>query len=290
MTPTPAAATPRAEAAPPPVRYPPRTTAERVARAAADTAVVTGRNLVRMRRAPADSVIALVVPVMMVLLFGYVFGGVMAVPGGGDVREFLLPGIAVMTMMNGVATTATGTALDADRAVMGRFRSLPMAPSALLAGRAAADTVRAVGEVAVLGACGLLVGWTWHRGPGDALLAVGLLLLFRFALIWLGILLGLVVPSPDAAGVVVWPLVFPLSVLSTTYVPPALMPGPLGVVASWNPVSSVVEALRTLFGNPTVPADSWIAENAVAMAVAWPLLLIALCAPLAVRRFRRTAR
>src|SRR5262245_57920317 len=155
---------------------------------------------------------------MMIFAFGYVLGSAMAVPGaepgGGGYREYLVPGMFVMTMLYGVASTATGVALDAEKGVIDRFRSMPMAPSAVVTGRSVADLLRALVDVVLLVGCGLLVGWQWHNGLGQALAAVGLLLLLRLALIWIGIYLGLVAPTPDSASLAVYPLTFPLTVLS----------------------------------------------------------------------------
>jgi ABC-2 type transport system permease protein len=142
----------------------------------------------------------------------------------------------------------------------------------------------------VLLACGLLVGWRWHNGLGDALLAVALILLLRFALTWAGIYLGLSVPKPDMVAVVVFPLAFPLTAMSNIFVPPELMPGWLEAIAEWNPLSSTVATAHDLFGNPGIGGDSWVAQNSVLMAVVWPVLLTVIFAPLAVRRYRRLSR
>ncbi|MDA0566726.1 ABC transporter permease [Streptomonospora sp. S1-112] len=266
----------------------------RFARFWSDTAVLTRRNLTHAVRSPAEPLLALLVPLMMVLLFGFVFGNVMAAEGTGGTpeqfREYLMPGMFVMAMLYSVAATAGGVALDVDKAVMGRFRSMPMAPSALLAARSAADLVRALPEIAVLIACGLLIGWEWTEGWDRALAAVGLLLLFRFAMTWVGILLGVLAPNPNVVGLIVYPLAFPLGVLSTMFTPPALMPEVLGRIAEWNPISAVIDAARVLFGNPRIVGDSWVADHPLPMALAWSGAIILLCAPLAVRRFRRLSR
>jgi ABC-2 type transport system permease protein len=198
-----------------------------------------------------------------------------------------MPGIFVQTMLYGIAGTATGIAIDIEKGVIDRFRSMPMARSAVVIGRVIADTLRSSVDVALLIVCGLVVGWQWHNGLGPALSAVELVLLLRLALTCVGIFLGLVVPTPDAAGVAVYPLAFPLTVLSNAFLPPALMPGGLGTVAESNPLSATVSATRELFGNPAVAGDIWVAQNATLMAVVWPLLLMAIFVPLAVRRYRR---
>ncbi|MEU8243714.1 ABC transporter permease [Actinoplanes missouriensis] len=256
-------------------------------RAVADGWVMTGRYLRHVVRAPEEIVIYFSLPIMFVLVFGYVFGSGMQVPGGGGYREFLLPGVFVMTMLYGIGATATGIATDVGRGVVDRFRSMPVARSALMTGRAAADQVRALLEVTVLVVCGLLVGWDWHRGIGNALLAIGLLLLLRLALSWAGMFLGLVAPNPDTVATIVFPLAFPLSAVSNIFVAPELMPGWLGAVAAWNPISATTTAIRELFGNPGLGGDSWATQHAMFLAVAWPIALIAVFAPLAVHRYRR---
>ncbi|MER7441940.1 ABC transporter permease [Micromonospora avicenniae] len=252
--------------------------------------VMTGRNMRHVIRSPEEIVLYFSLPIMFVLVFGYVFGSGMAVPGDGSYREFLLPGVFVMTMLYGLGATASQIAVDAGRGVVDRFRSLPMARSALLTGRAGADLLRALLELTVLVVCGLLVGWRWRNGVGDALAAVGLILLLRLAFTWLGILLGLLVPNPDTVSVIVFPFAFPLTALSNVFVAPELLPGWLGAIAAWNPLSATVAAARELFGNPGIGGESWAAQHALLLAVGWPVLLIAVLAPLAVRRYQRLSR
>jgi len=251
---------------------------------------MTKRNLAHVIRSPEEIAIYFSVPIMSVLVFGYVFGSGMMVPGDGSYREFLLPGVFAMSMLYGMGATATAISYDVNRGVVDRFRSMPIARSALVVGRSAADLVRALLEMTALVVCGLLVGWQWHRGIGNALLAVGLVLLLRVAITWIGIYLGLVVPNPDMVGIIVFPLAFPLTAVSNVFVAPELMPGWLGTIAEWNPLSATVAGARELFGNPGLAGDSWIAQNALPMAVVWPLVLTAIFAPLAVRRYKRLSR
>ncbi|SEE84622.1 ABC transporter permease [Jiangella alba] len=272
--------------APPPARTP----LARLRWALADGWVMTKRNLSHVVRAPEEVVIYFTLPIMFVLVFGYVFGSGMALPGGGDYREFLLPGVFAMTMLYGLGATATSIAFDVDRGVVDRFRSMPMARSALVVGRSGADLVRALLEMATLVVCGLLVGWQWRGGIGDALAAVGLILLLRFAITWIGIYLGLVVPNPDTVGVIVFPAAFPLTALSNVFVAPELMPGWMGAVSEWNPLSSTVAAARELFGNPGFGGDSWAAQHSLLLAVAWPLLILAIFVPLSIRRYQKLSR
>jgi ABC transporter DrrB family efflux protein len=195
-----------------------------------------------------------------------------------------------MTMLYGMGATGTAIAYDVGRGVVDRFRSMPVARSALVVGRSVADLVRAVLEITVLVVCGLAVGWQWHRGIGNALLAVGLLLMLRIAITWIGIYLGLAVPNPDVVGLIVFPLAFPLTAVSNVFVAPELMPGWLGTIAEWNPLSATVAAVRELFGNPGLGGDTWIAQHSTLMAIVWPVLLTAIFAPLAVRRYQHLSR
>ncbi len=267
----------------------PRTLLERLRWAVVDAWTVTRRDLAHWARQPAVVVVGLLFPVMTVLMFGYLFGGAMSVPGGGDYREFLLPGMFALTMVFGIEATMVAVTSDAAKGVTDRFRSMPMAPSAVVAGRGIADMLSSTVGLAALIACGLAVGWRWHHGAGQALLGVGLLLLLRFALLWVGIYLGLLARSPEvvtAVQILVWPLGF----LSNAFAAPATMPGWLGAVAAWNPLSATAAATRELFGNPGWGGEAWIAENALAMAVVWPLVLLAVFFPLSVRRFQRLSR
>jgi ABC-2 type transport system permease protein len=276
----------------PPLAAPqaPRARPGKPLRAVLDGWTMTKRYMAHVIRAPEELGLYFSLPIMMVLVFGYVFGSGMAVPGGGNYREFLLPGVFAMTMLYGMGATGTAIAYDVDRGVVDRFRSMPVARSALLTGRSAADLVRAVLEMSTLVVCGLLVGWQWHRGIGNALIAVGLFLMLRVAVTWIGTYLGLLVRNPDTVGIIVFPLAFPLTAVSNVFVAPELLPGPLQVVAEWNPLSATVAAARELWGNPGLGGDSWVAQNPVLMAIVWPVVLTAIFAPLAVRRYQRLSR
>ncbi len=267
----------------------PTTALQRLRWALADAWTVTGRDLAHWVRQPATLVLNLAFMVMVVLLFGYLFGGAMTVPGGGSYREFLLPGMFALSMLFGVESTMVAVTTDAARGVTDRFRAMPMARSAVLAGRGLADMLSSVLGLAVLLACGLAVGWRWHGSVGEALAAVGLLLLLRFALVWVGVYLGLLARNPEAV-VAVQILVWPLGFLSNAIAPTATMPGFIGAVAEWNPLSATVSATRELFGNPGWGGVSWADQHALALAVAWPLLILAVFVPLAVHRWQRLGR
>jgi ABC transporter DrrB family efflux protein len=267
----------------------PQTARDRLRWAAVDSWTVAGRDLAHWVHQPGPVIAGLLFLIMTVLMFGYLLGGAMSVPGGGDYREFLLPGMFAMTMFFGLEATMTAVTTDAARGVTDRFRSMPMASSAVVAGRSIADMLQSTVGLAAMLVCGVVVGWRWHNGVAAALLAVVLLMLLRFAMLWIGIFLGLVLRGPQAVTVVqivVWPLLF----LSNVFVAPETMPGWLGTLAQWNPLSATVAATRELFGNPGLGGASWFAQHALPMAVAWPLVLVAVFAPLAVRRYRRLSR
>ncbi|WP_129666629.1 ABC transporter permease [Phytoactinopolyspora endophytica] len=257
--------------------------------AAADSWTIVRRGLTHYVRQPSNIAWQLGFPIVSVLLFGYVFGSAMSVPGGGDYREFLMPGMFGMTMAMGFMNTAYVVVYDTARGVTDRFRSMPMAPSAVVTGRGGSDLIGASLDLLVLGLTALVVGW---RSDGGLLATLGgfaLFLLLRFALIWVGVWLGMLVPNEEAAGSL-FAVAFPFAMISSVFVAPALMPDWLGAIAMWNPVSSTVTAARELFGNPVALGDSWVEQNALLMAVVWPLVITAVFLPLAVRRFQRLSR
>lgn len=226
-------------------------------------------------------------PVLSILLFGYVFGSAIVVPGGGDYREYLMPGLFVMAAAFGISETLFAIATDAERGITNRLRSMPMSRIAILGGGSVAAMINALINFSVMIAMGLVVGWSWHDGLGNALLAVLLLLLLRFSVLWIGIYVGLMISSIEAAGNVSG-LLFPFTMISAIFVSPEQMPGWLGTIAAWNPLSSTAAATRELFGSADPVGTSWIAQHAVLMAVVW--LLIAIFAPLAVRRYQSMSR
>ncbi|MEV8340828.1 ABC transporter permease [Streptomyces niveus] len=257
--------------------------------AVADCWNLVRRSLIHYQRQPAFILWTLGFPLVSVLLYGYVFGSAMKVPGGGDYREFLMPGMFTMTMAFGFMNTATAFATDAGKGVHDRFRSMPMAPSAVVTGRGVVDLITAGAELAILALTALLIGWRADGGPLASLAGFGLLLLLRFSLIWLGVWLGLVVPGPEQAGSL-FAVAFPVTMISSVFVAPSLMPDWLGTVAAWNPVSATVTAIRELFGNPVASGGSWPEEHALLLSVAWPVAITLVCVPLAVRRFQRLSR
>jgi ABC-type multidrug transport system permease subunit len=255
----------------------------------ADTWTLTLRGINHWIRQPFMVLAGWAFMIMLVAMYGLLFGGAMRVPGGGNYMEFLLPGMFVMTMAFGIGETMSAVATDAERGVTDRFRSMPMAASAVVVGRCAADLLNSALALVVLIACGLAVGWRAHGGAAEFALAVGLLLLLRFALLWLGIYLGLLAGRPElvmAVQILVWPIGF----LSNVFAAPGTMPGWLGTIAEWNPLSATAAATRALFGNPGWGDGSWPAEHALALAIGWPILITAVFFPLSVRRYQRLSR
>lgn len=255
-----------------------------------DSWVLAKRGLQHSLAQPSMIVASLAFPVMFILLFGYVFGSGIEVPGGGSYRSFLMPGLFVMTMAFGIGETMMGVTTDTSKGITDRFRALPLSPPAPVVGRSISDMVTSVVGLVVMVVCGLLVGWGWEDGLADALLAFGLLLLLRFAFLWIGIYLGLLIDNPETAGAA-YGLLFPITMLTNAFVDTSLMPGWLATVCNWNPLSSSVLAVRELFGNPGAGGDgSWITEHALLMAVVWPVVLLAIFLPLSVRRYHRLSR
>ena len=256
-----------------------------------DSLVVTWRNLKRIPRIPELAAFAILQSVMFVLLFAFVFGGAIPLPGGGSYREFLMPGIFAQTLTFASATTAIGMVDDMSKGLIDRFRSLPMARSAFLTGRTVSDVVYNAGILVVLMVSGLAVGWRVREGVGNFLLGVALALLFAYAMSWLGVWLGMLVPTVEVGQQVAFTAIFPLTFLSNAFVPMDSLPGWLQVFAEWNPVSCITASMRELWGNPNpFASDSFPAEHPVLLTLLWTAVIISIFAPLGVRRYRSTSR
>jgi ABC-2 type transport system permease protein len=247
------------------------------------------RQLLYYRQQPTIILWQLGFPIVSVLLFVYVFGSAMDIGGGADYTSFAMPGMFAMTMAFGFMNTAYAMVIDKEKGVTDRFRSMPIARSAVVAGRGVGDVLGAAVDLAVLAVIAVVVGWRSEGGVLGTLLAFLLLLWLRFALIWIGVYLGLMVPTQEQAGNL-FAVAFPFGMLSSVFTPPSLMPDWLGFIAMWNPVSSTANATRDLFGNPVPLGDSWIEQNAMLMAVAWPVIITAIFLPLAVGKYQRLSR
>lgn len=250
-------------------------------RLATATLVVSERNLGRLRSAP-DLLIAFTVqPVMFLLLFAFVFGGAIQTPGC-DYVDFLIPGIIVQNIAFGGFVTALGLNEDVSKGLIDRFRTLPMARAAVLGGRTLAEVVTNLLSLGLLLVTALLIGFSFDAGAGEIVGGIGLMMLFGYAFSWVFALLGLLVSSPESANSLGFTTVFPLTFISSAFVPVESMPGALRWFADINPFTTVVDAMRALWLD--APAG-----NAVWGAVVWSLVLVAVFAPLAVRRYRRAA-
>jgi len=236
-------------------------------------------------------IFGLIQPIMFVVLFSYVFGGSMNIGGSTDsltYREFLMAGIFAQTVTFAVAGASAGIAEDMTKGLVDRFRSLPMARSAVLVGRTMADLVQTALTLVVLALVALLIGWRIHKGLLEALGGFGLLLFLGYAFSWIGALIGLSVRSPEAAtsAGLVW--LFPLTFVSNAFVPVSTMPGWLQAIAYWNPFSATVQAARDLFGNlpPGASPSEWPMRHAIGVSLGWSLLIAALFSWLSVRKYR----
>ncbi|MGW0391802.1 ABC transporter permease [Streptomyces sp. NPDC003042] len=262
-------------------------TGSKLSWAAADSWTMTRRELAHWARQPVQVVVGLVFPVMMLLMFSYLIGGGQGIDG--DFKAYLVPGMLTMTMAFGLEATMLSVTQDLGKGVIDRFRSMPMNSGAVLVGRSVADMLQSAVGLTVMIAVGYAIGWRWHDGFASFLGAVGLLLLLRFAMLWIGIHLAMVAGKPElvqAVQILVWPVSF----LSNAIASPESMPSWLGAIVEWNPMSATATAVRGLFGNPGAGGDSWAATHAELLAVAWPVALIAVFCPLAVKRFRDLSR
>jgi ABC transporter DrrB family efflux protein len=256
-----------------------------------DVTVLTRRILARIAREPETLMDVTIQPILFVLMFAYVFGGAIPLPGGGNYHEYLIGGMLAM----GLAMTAPGTAValvtDMSTGLIDRFRSLPMSRSAVLTGRTLADLMTQVIGAVVVAGVGLAIGWRIHSSVADAAAAFGLALLFGYAFTWVGACLGMVLRSPEAAQQMGFVLFLPLTFVSNAFVPTQGMPGWLQPIAEWNPMSALAAASRSLFGNPNPAASvqAWPMQHPELAVIGWSAVLLAVFAPLAVHLYRRKA-
>jgi ABC-2 type transport system permease protein len=254
-----------------------------------DIWVLVRRALARIRNEPETLMDVTVMPVIFILMFAYVFGGSIGLPGGGSYHEYLIGGMLGM----GLAQTAPGVAValvtDMSTGLMDRFRSLPMSRWAVLIARSIAELLTQLISTAIVVCVGLAIGWRVHTNARDVALALALALLFGYAFTWGGILLGMVLRSPEAAQQLGFILFLPLTFISSAFVPTQGMPGWLQPVAEWNPMSALAAACRKLFGNPNPAAlvHSWPMQHPELAVVAWSVGMLLVFAPLAVRKYRR---
>ena len=260
--------------------------------AVSDAAVIAKRNVIKIKRVPEVLVFVLLSPIMFVLLFAYVFGNSIAIPGG-SYREFLIAGIFAQTVVFGAIFTGAGLAEDIQKGIMNRFRSLPMSRSALLVGRTMSDVLYNVASLAIMALTGLVVGWRIDTGVLPAVAGFSLLLLFAYAFSWVMAFVGLIVPSVEVINNASFMVTMPLTFVANTFVPAENLPPVLRTFALWNPVSAVTQATRELFGNipPGTPDPvAWPLQHPVLYTLIWAAAIIAVFAPLAVHRYRTIQR
>ena len=259
--------------------------------AASDGWVVTKRNLLKVKRIPDLLIFSTIQPIMFVVLFAYVFGGSISIPGV-NYREYLMPGIFVQTVAFGAGITAIGLADDLQKGIVDRFRSLPMSRAAVLVGRTTSDLLNNVFVTLVMSLTGLLVGWRIHNGFLSAVGAYALLFLFGYAMSWISAVIGLSVKSVEVAqsAGLIW--LFPLTFLSNAFVATDRLPDWLQPVADWNPISSIVLALRDLLGNAPdgfARGSGFPADHPGLLAVGWCVLILVVFVPLSIAQYRKAA-
>jgi ABC-2 type transport system permease protein len=254
-----------------------------------DGAVVAKRNLIKIKRVPDILVFTIISPIMFVLLFAYVFGNSIDVPGV-NYREFLIAGIFAQTVVFGSTFTGAGLAEDIQKGVIDRFRSLPMARSAVLVGRTTSDVLYNVISLAIMAITGLIVGWRIHGSFLEAVAAFALLLLFAYAFSWIMAWVGLLVPTPEVVNNASFIVIFPLTFIANTFVPVENLPTVLRTFAEWNPVSAVTQATRDLFGNTNPadpPPDVWPLRNPELYTLIWVAIILIVFIPLSNRQYRK---
>jgi ABC transporter DrrB family efflux protein len=264
--------------------------AERRATPLTDVWVIARRGLLHMRRHPEALADVTLQPVMFTLLFAYVFGGAIQVADGGY-REFLMGGIFAQTIVFGAFGVAITLAHDRTNGAIDRFRSLPLGKGAVLGGHAVASLLRSTLPILLMSICGLIVGWRINSSVVDAVHGYLLMLGLSFAVVWVGVLMASLLPTPEAVQGVAFTVIFPVTFIASTFVPVATLPGVLRTIAEWNPVSAVAESLRLLFGNPRGEFGAnppWPIEHPVAYSWIWIVAIVLVCAPLAIRAYRRT--
>jgi ABC-2 type transport system permease protein len=256
----------------------------------ADGAIVAKRNLIKIKRVPDIFVWTLMSPIMFVVLFAYVFGSSINIPGV-SYREYLIAGVFVQTVIFGSTFTGVGLADDMTKGIIDRFRSLPMARAAVLVGRTTSDIAFNSASIFVMSVTGLIVGWRIRTNPLSAIGGFLMLLLFAYAMSWILAFVGLKVGKVEVVNNASFMFIFPLTFIANTFVRSDFLPGPLKTFAEWNPVSSVAQAVREAFGNTgNLPRPQvWSLDNPVLYTLIWVGAILAIFIPLSVRQYRRAA-
>jgi ABC-2 type transport system permease protein len=263
-----------------------------VTRFVSDGAVTTWRNMMKIIRVPEILLFSLIQPIMFVLLFTYVFGAAIDIPGDGY-TSFLMAGIFAQTVVFGSTYSGSAMAQDLKDGIIDRFRTLPMSGAAVLVGRTTGDLVINTLSMLVMMGTGLLVGWRVNSSPLEFLAGVALLLLFAYAFSWVMAFLGMSVKSPEIINNASFLILFPLTFISNAFVPSENLPTPLRIFAEWNPVSALVQSARELFGNVppgTIVGDAWPAQNPIATVLIGVAVLLIVFVPLSIRKFATISR
>ena len=271
---------------------PPATIGARLSWALRDTVTVARRSYSQLRRQPGELVGFLVFPIIMIILFAYVFGSAISLPGGGDYKSFLMPGIFMQTMALTAVQAATKANTDKSQGIIDRFKSLPIARGAVLTGSLISDlSLRVAGLACMVGCALLLTDWQPHNGVAQTVAAFGLLVVFGFAVMWVGTFIGLSVSNPTVADQATFGWLFPMTFLANTFVPTQGLPNWLRPVADWNPMSATVASMRHLLGNPSPVAThtAWPLQHPELTSLGWSVLLLVVFVPLAVWRYRRAS-
>jgi ABC-2 type transport system permease protein len=256
-----------------------------------DGLIIGWRYLKRVPRIPELAIFAVIQSIMFVLLFAFVLGGAIPIPGGGNYREFLMPGIFVQTIAFASATTAIGMADDMAKGIIDRFRSLPIARSSVLIGRSFSDVIYNAGILIVLIITGFVIGWSVHTGFVALIEGFVLLAMFAYCMSWLGIWLGLSVPNVEVGQQVIFVVIFPITFISSVFVPPSTLPPLLQPIAEWNPISTLTATLRQLWGNPNPPVGTGLpAQQPLLVTLVWFVVILAVFIPLSVRKYRNVSR
>ncbi len=255
-----------------------------------DVWVIARRGLLHMKRQPEQLTDATIQPIMFVVLFGYVFGGAIHVHGG-SYREFLMGGIIAQTTVFSAFGVALAIANDRKNQAVDRFRSLPIAKGAVLGGQAVASLIKSLLPIVLMSIAGYAIGWRIRGGVFDTVGAYLLMVAFSFAMIWIGVLIGSAVATPEGVQGIAFVALFPLTFIASTFVPISSMPGVLRDIAEWNPITTLADALRELFHNPNTPikpGDAWSISHPVAYTWIWIIAIVAVAAPAAVRAYARS--
>jgi len=258
---------------------------------AVDTWVIARRGVKHIRRQPEALSDATIQPIIFVVLFAYVFGGAITIPGGGSYKEFLMGGIFAQTIVFGCFGVAMALAYDRTNGAIDRFHSLPIARSTFLSGHSVASFIRSAIPMFFMTVTGLAIGWRIHSSFTDALAGYALMFMFSFAVIWIGVLLAAWIATPEGVQGIAFVIIFPLTFIASTFVPIETLPDGLKQIAEWNPITAVSQALRYLFGNPgghAAPGAPWPLQHPGTYSLIWIVGIVVLCAPLAARAYQRS--